>query len=291
VRVHTLKSDYESTHGCGLTKKEWASLADIDTATLRQVVANYRWAKQELVSSNMGLVHGIAREFARRNYKKLTLEELIQEGSLGLLRAAELFDPKKGLRFSTYATIWIKGALQNTRVGEFVVLPPAEKKVWRDIQSVVKDRKKGKNNKELDTQTIASTLGMKPHKVETNIHKMTSVANVLSLDYQYTSSSRSGYDYGTKTQESFLKDESLAEQTALKADIVTALVSNLTPQEITLIRLIYGLYDGKEYTIKDSAEILGMNRETTRLLHKSCLRKLREAKEMESLQEYLLTVA
>ena len=297
VQVHEIKSEYESIHRRTLSKKEWAALAGMDTAGLRRTIAQYRSAKSELVQSNLGLVHAVARQFHNRpSHKDVTLDELIQEGSLGLIRAAELFDPTKNLRFSTYATIWIKGFLQNQRLGQFVVLPNAEKKMWGQIRATVRDLEKeegggGENKMEITSQIIADKLGLKKEKVEGNIRRMTSVANVLSLDYQYDSLSRSGLEDQSRSNEAFLKDADIAEATALKADVLSALVSNLTPRERKLIRLLYGLHDGKEYTVKDSAEILGMNKETCRLLHKSCLKKLREAKGAEALQEYLLTVA
>ena len=290
VKVHKLKYEYEFIHG-PISKKEWAAIANMETSELRRVVSNYRSAKQELVQSNMGLVHSVARDFSKKtSYNSLTLEELIQEGSLGLIRAAELFDPSKNLRFSTYATIWIKGSIQNSREDEFVKLPYREKKAWSDIQAVLKDLE-GEGEKNVSSKEIAHKLGMDEGKVNRIIKKMTSVSNVLSLDYRYSSNSRSGDSNGEKTNEAFLADADLAELTSLKADIVSALVSNLNEKEILLIRLVYGLYDGKEYSIKDSAEIMGMNKETVRLLHKECLRKLREAKDVSSLEEYLLTVA
>ncbi|KAL3798715.1 hypothetical protein HJC23_004466 [Cyclotella cryptica] len=302
VRVHKIKAEFESHNDRPLSKREWAALAGLDGPNeLRRVVSEYRNAKQELVSSNMGLVHAVARDFQRKAYYRgLTLEELVQEGSMGLIRAAELFDPEKGLRFSTYATIWIKGALQNQRLDEFVKLPPLEKKAWNDIKGVLRDleadQTDAKGSKKISTKLIADRLGMDPSKVDANIKRMTSVSKVLSLDYQYTSTTRSGHADGKKQHEVFMADKhstdaDLAERAQLKADIVTGLISNLNEQEILLIRLVYGLYDGKEYTIKDSAEIMGLNKETTRLLHKACLKKLREASNMESLQEYLLTVA
>ena len=294
VKVNEIKSEFESAHHRTLSKKEWAALAGMDSAHLRRTVSDYRSAKRELVQSNLGLVHAVARQFYKRpTHRDLTLDELIQEGSLGLIRAAELFDPTKNLRFSTYATIWIKGFLQNQRLGQFVILPNAEKKMWRQIQSTVQDLEKESGGKkmEITSQIIADKLGLKKDKVEGNIRRMTSVGSVLSLDYQYTSSSRSGSNNPSRSNEAFLKDVGIAEATALKADILSSLVSNLTPRERKLIRLLYGLHDGKEYTVKDSAEILGMNKETCRLLHKSCLKKLRDAKGADALQEYLLTVA
>lgn len=292
VRVHQLKSEYEASNGGSLSKKEWAALADMNSSQLRKTIAEYRSAKQELVSSNMGLVHAVSRDFHRRpQFKDLTLDELIQEGSLGLIRASELFDPSRNLRFSTYATIWIKGAIQNQRLGQFVILPNEEKKRWAEIRGAMRDlEKEGFKSDKITSKVIAGRLGMNAKKVDGIIKRMTSVSSVLSLDYQYSGSTRSGESEGAKKNEAFLMEADLAESTRLKADLISALVSNLTEKEIRLIRLIYGL-DGKEHTVKDSAEILGMNKETARLLHKKVLSKLRDAKEMASLQEYLLTVA
>merc|ERR1712087_728610 len=119
-----------------ISRSEWAKLADLESATqLRREVATYRRAKQLLVSANMGLVHTVVKKnyYDVRRTSGTTYEELVQEGSLGLLRAAELFDPSRGIRFSTYATIWIKGQLSNSNVSEPVKLPQREKTKWNKI--------------------------------------------------------------------------------------------------------------------------------------------------------------
>jgi RNA polymerase primary sigma factor len=264
----------------------------MDSSQLRRTIAEYRSAKQELVSSNMGLVHAVSRDFQRRpQYKDLTLDELIQEGSLGLIRAAELFDPARNLRFSTYATIWIKGAIQNQRIGQFVILPNQENRRWGQIRAAMRDlEKEGMKRDNITTKVIADRLGMDEKKVDANIKSMTSVSKVLSLDYKYNSASRSGESDGEKLHEAFLQEADLAETTHMRADLISALIANLSEREIQLIRLVYGL-DGKEHKINAAARIMGMNKETCRLLHKTVLNKLKQAKEMESLQEYLLTVA
>ncbi|KAL7509434.1 hypothetical protein ACHAXN_006421 [Cyclotella atomus] len=292
VRVHKLKAEYESTNSRPLSKKKWAALAGMDSSQLRRTIADYRSAKQELVSSNMGLVHAISRDFQHRpQYKDLTLDELIQEGSLGLIRAAELFDPARNLRFSTYATIWIKGAIQNQRIGQFVILPNQENKRWGEIRAAMRDlEKEGMKSDKITTKVIADRLGIDEKKVDANIKSMTSVSKVLSLDYKYNSRSRSGESDGEESNEAFLLEADLAETTHMRADLISALVANLSEREIQLIRLVYGL-DGKEHKINAAARIMGMNKETCRLLHKTVLNKLKQAKEMESLQEYLLTVA
>jgi RNA polymerase sigma factor (sigma-70 family) len=313
AHVHKIKSEYESTHSKPLSKRQWATLAGLSSPNeLRKVVSEYRSAKQELVASNMGLVHAVVKNYSRKAYYRgITIDELVQEGSLGLIRAAELFDPAKGLRFSTYATIWIKGVLSNSRVDEMVLVPQRERQIWNKIREVSKDvddedgvmegefveKKDGKSpTKRLSTDLIAKKLGLDKSSVEQNIQRMSSVNNMLSLDYQYASTTRSGETDGSKPFEALMADKSgsdadLAERAQFKADLVAGLVRNLNEREIQLIRLMYGMHDGHEYSVKDSAKIMGINRETARLLHHACLKKLREASNMESLQEYLLTVA
>lgn len=319
ARIHKLKAEYESTHQEPLTKRDWAQLAGLSSAELRRAVSDYRTAKQKLVSSNMGLVHAVVNnQYRRKAFKQhrgeITMDELVQEGSLGLIRAAELFDPEKGLRFSTYATIWIKGVLSNTNLDDDIVtLPSRERVIWNKIRRAWNDmkaegeddtlfeKKKGRNSKtnsslKLSSEELANRLGMKKERVEESIQRMQCVGNVLSLDYQYTTSTRSGYSDGKKQEgltstKFFSEDADLAERAQLKADLVAGLVRNLDERELQLIRLRYGLHDGQEYTIKECAAKMGINRETARLLQHACLKKLREASNMESLQEYLLTVA
>ncbi|EED88748.1 RNA polymerase, partial [Thalassiosira pseudonana CCMP1335] len=296
AHVHKIKSEYESTHSKPLSKRQWATLAGLSSPNeLRKVVSEYRSAKQELVASNMGLVHAVVKNYSRKAYYRgITIDELVQEGSLGLIRAAELFDPAKGLRFSTYATIWIKGVLSNSRVDEMVLVPQRERQIWNKIREVSKDV--DDEDGRLSTDMIAKKLGLDKSSVEQNIQRMSSVNNMLSLDYQYASTTRSGETDGSKPFEALMADKSgsdadLAERAQFKADLVAGLVRNLNEREIQLIRLMYGMHDGHEYSVKDSAKIMGINRETARLLHHACLKKLREASNMESLQEYLLTVA
>lgn len=119
VKLHKLKADFEEKEEREISRPEWTKLAGLESAKeLRKQVSAYRQAKQLLVSANIGLVHAVVnKQYASiRKSTGLSKEELIQEGSLGLMRAAELFDPSRGLRFSTYATIWIKGTLQNSHV-------------------------------------------------------------------------------------------------------------------------------------------------------------------------------
>lgn len=304
--VHKLKADYESSNGVPLSKRDWAERADMSPNELRKLVSDYRTAKKELVSSNMGLVHAVVRSYSSKaRYRGTPLDELVQEGALGLIRAAELFDPAKGLRFSTYATIWIKGVLSNSNVlDDVILLPQRERTLGNKVQAAWEELARengraatqGKGKPAVSSaKEIAARLGMEQSLVENHLRRMACVTNVLSLDYQYTTSTRSGFADSKQevlmNSAQFGTDADLAEHAQLKADVVTALVRTLSEKELTLMRLRYGLEDGTEYTVKECASRMGINRETARLLQHACLKKLREASNMKSLQEYLLTVA
>ena len=309
ARAHKLRAEYESAHSSPIPRKEWARLAGTTPNDLRKLVSDYRRAKEELVSRNVGLVRAVVRSrYARRaEHRGVPIDELIQEGSLGLIRAAELFDPSRGLRFSTYATIWIKGVLSNSNsLDEVISLPSREKamynkvrRAWGDMATEAGDAAgvgAGGRPGPSSAEGLASRLGMETSSVEGHLRRMACVTNVLSLDYRYASSTRSGHASGDREESlrnnlRFGTDADLAERAQLKADVVSGLVKNLTERELTLMRLRYGLEDGNEYTLKECSERMGINKETARLLQHACLKKLREASNMESLQEYLLTVA
>ena len=171
---------------------------------------------------------------------------MIQEGSIGLIRATQLFDPLRGLRFSTYATIWIKEVLSNSNsLDEVISLPSREKAIhnkvrraWEDMAIETGDgdgasRGGGKRPSASSTEELAVRLGMDKSSVEENLCRMACVTNVLSLDYQYPSSTRSGHSSGDMDEalrscSSFGTDADLAECAQFRADVVSGLVKNLT---------------------------------------------------------------
>merc|ERR1712071_357415 len=127
------------------------------------------------------------------------------------------------------------------------------------------------------------------------MYKMPCASKVLSLDYQYKTTTNGGGEEKTSSEmygnKALLEDYDIAETLQLKADIVAALARDLDPREARLIRLRYGLQDGKMRTIVECAECMGLSRQRVQQLAVRCLEKLREADDSKSLQEYLLTVA
>ena len=237
---------------------------------LRRLVSDYRRAKNKLVTSNMGLVHAIVRDYystssnsshnnKRKNNKSssmsgttklgITKEELIQEGSLGLIRAAELFDPNRGLRFSTYAYIWIKGVLSNKKLDQPIALPARERTKWNQIQQAIHDLKQtynnNSNNNNKDStnsdmmEQVAKATNLSTPQVQQIICKMTQTRNLLSLDYQYDTTTRSGSDSGKHAllynDKNMQSDADLVERLHVRADVVAALARNLNPREARLM--------------------------------------------------------
>lgn len=298
VALHKLKNDFEEKQGREITRAEWTEIAKLDSPKeLRKQVSAYRRAKQLLVSANMGLVHAVVKKQygSIKRTTGLTKEELIQEGSLGLLRAAELFDPSRGLRFSTYATIWIKGQLSNTHITDgSITLPQREKTKWNKITKAHGELTKANNN-EPSVEEIAHHLNMNVAEVLSTKRKMSQAQQIMSLDYEYAAQTRSGGDGGKlrslENDKAFREDADLAERTEMHADVVAVMAQNLDAREARLMRLRYGLGDGKNRSLSECAEAMGLSQTRVQQLSKQCLKKLREAVEAQSLEEYLLTVA
>lgn len=294
VSLHKKKMDLEATLGREVTRQEWTDHVGLESPNeLRRLVSDYRRAKQLLVTANMGLVHAVVKSQHSRKMG-VTYEELVQEGSLGLLRAAELFDPSRGLRFSTYATIWIKGTLSNSHVVELITLPQREKSKWNKIRRAHEELV-AELDREPTPQEICDFLEMSVEEFFTLKRKMTQANQVLSLDYEYNTQTRGGTAGDSfaalQNDRAFMADVDLAERAQLHADIVAALARNLDAREARLMRLRYGLADGHARSVADCAEAMGLGQTRVRQIAQQCLKKLREAQEMESLEEYLLTIA
>jgi RNA polymerase sigma factor (sigma-70 family) len=298
VELHRLRSDFEEKEGRVISRQEWTELAGLNSSKqLRKQVSEYRRAKQLLVSANMGLVHAIVKGRIG-SFSKLgvSFEEVVQEGSLGLLRAAELFDPSRGLRFSTYATIWIKGTLSNTHVAETVTLPSREKSKWIKIVQARAEliEEKGSGGK-LTMEELANHLGMQVTEINATDRKMNQVRHVMSLDYAYQTKTSSGTESGSiarlEDDKNFRSDVDLAERTQMHADVVAAMARNLDAREARLLRLRYGLADGQPRSFQECADAMGLSQSRVQSLAKTCLKKLRVAVDTESLDEYLLTIA
>lgn len=294
ARLQSIRGELVAKLGREPTRLKWAEEAGLSAKELRRRIAGYRSAKHVLVTANIGLVHAVVKQqFA--NYRKsgLSVEELVQEGSLGLLRAAELFDPSRGLRFSTYAVVWIKGTLSNSHVKELVKLPQREKTKWNKITKAQKDLEE--MGEEVSIEVLSKMTALEPNEILATQRRMSQAKRVLSLDYEYATLSRSGTENSQlsvlEKDKALHADNDLAERTQMHADIIAAMARNLDAREGRLMRLRYGLSDGRPRSLHECADAMGLSYTRIHQLSNKCLKKLREAAEAKALEEYLLTVA
>ena len=258
---------------------EWAEQVSMPCRTFKRRLKLGRRAKEKMVQSNLRLVVSIAKKYMNRG---LSFQDLIQEGSLGLVRAAEKFDHEKGYKFSTYATEWIRQAITRAIADQSrTIRLPVH--LYETISRIEKS-----------TKTLSQELGRKPseeeiaERMEMTIEKLRFIAKSAQLPISLETpigkeeDSRLG-DVESGTEDPAYQD---VERKLLREDLESVLAT-LSPRERDVLRLRYGLDDGRMKTLEDIGQIFEVTRERIRQIEAKALRKLRHPNRNGVLKEYI----
>ncbi len=259
--------------------REWAEEVNMELPKFRRRLFLGRRAKDKMVQSNLRLVVSIAKKYMNRG---LSFQDLIQEGSLGLIRAAEKFDHEKGYKFSTYATWWIRQAITRAIADQSrTIRLPVH--LYETISRIKKT-----------TKILSQEMGRKPTeeeiatRMEMTIEKLRFIAKSAQLPISLETPIGKEEDsrLGDFIEADGETPEDQVSKNLLREDLENVL-DTLSPRERDVLRLRYGLDDGRMKTLEEIGQIFNVTRERIRQIEAKALRKLRHPNRNSILKEYI----
>ena len=282
LELERVSVNFREEYGKDPSIPDWAAAANMDTETFRSTLRRGLRAKEHMVAANLRLVVSIAKKYLNRG---LSFQDLIQEGSIGLIRGAEKFDGNKGFKFSTYATWWIRQAI--TRAIADHSRPIRLPVHVNDTIAAIR-----KSTKHLQTElNRPPTESEIADRMDITVEKLRFLAQssraTVSLE---TPVARDGRDSNATLGSFIVWNGDTPEQSTMKSlmrEDLESVLNTLSARERDVVRMRYGFDDGKMKTLEEIGTIFAVTRERIRQIEAKALRKLRHPNRNAVLREYV----